>query len=216
MSCEQTGIPCNSIQILEPDASLPVGVAGGTSDPSLTERGSVVLAVNQSEVSVTFSAVKASEAYRFEYLYVDAFGVVNPGTINPVPIAQTKYGFTVDLAGVPPIEGYILQWRVVVIEIGLVGAVDTPESFRVRMPFHFGAIPVPLPPEFRILEVLFTNPRSNTNYGFSELRVENLIDDPIDQVVVNIQVCAKAIGSFTITFNPLPPTENYYLVGRTP
>jgi hypothetical protein len=219
MSCcpPGSGVQCDTVQIIEPDESLPVGTAGGTADPTLQERGEVVLSIGQSEVSVVFAAVKASEVYRFEYLYVDAFGIINPGGILPTVQAQSKYGFTVDLAGSAPAAGYVLRWRVVVVLTSITpSAVDTPENLRVRMPFHFGTIPVPLPPEFSVLTVPFVNQRSNVNYGFSELRVENLDDDPIDQVVVNIQVVEKNLGDFTITFNPVPPTANYYLVARTP
>lgn len=212
-----SGVQCDTIQIIEPDSSLPVGTAGGSADPTLQERGEVALAIGQSQVSVTFQTVKASEVYRFEYLYVDAFGQINPGGILPTVQSQSRYAFTVDLAGAPPVEGYVLRWRVVVISTGPSSlVVDTPESFRVQLPFAIGTIPIPLPPQLLTLTVPFTNPRSNVNYGFSELRVENLDDDPVDQVVINIQVVAKTLGDFTITFNPVPITDKYFLVGRTP
>lgn len=206
---------CQNIQILEPDATLPVAT-GAAPDPAFQERGEVVLTQGQSEVSVTFQTPKAGD-YRFEYLYVDAFGVTNPGTIKPVPITQTTAGFTVDLAGVPPVAGYILRWRVTVVLVGVTPQVDTPESFRVQIPTPFPeGLPIPVPPQFYTLSVTFQNPRSSNTYGFSELRVENLVDDPGTQTPIAIQVCAKTTTNFTIVFNPTPPTANYFLVGRTP
>src|SRR5678815_1986403 len=133
--CPPGGIQCDTISIIEPDGSLPVGTAGGSNDPTLQERGEVSLAVDQSQVSVVFLAVKVNENYRFEYLYVDAFGEINPGGILPTVQAQSRYGFTVDLAGAPPVAGYVLRWRVVCVSTTpTVLAVDTPESFRVQLP----------------------------------------------------------------------------------
>lgn len=198
---------CGNITIIE-----------GNNDPNLTERGEVSLQNGQVEVSVTFGTPKASSVYRFEYLYVDAFGVINPGNVPPVVVTQTQYGFTVELAAAP-LDGYVLRWRVDVISISEVSNVDAPESFRVQLPTYSppGTPPIPpLPPQFFTLTVTFQNPRSNTLYGFSELRVENLVDDPAVQTPIAFQVCAKTQSGFTIVFTPLPPTENYYLVGRTP
>ena len=192
---------CNTIQIIE----------GGT-DPNLDEKGEVALAVGQSEVSVTFTRSKAG-TYRFEYLYVDAFGQVNPGTIEPVVTAQTQYGFTVKLGGVAEATGYVLRWHVVVISVTTSFNVDAPESFRVQIPNVADLAP---PPAARVLTVTFQNPRSNTLYGFSELRVENLIDNPATQTPIAVQVCAKTQTNFTICFSPAAPTNNYFLVGRTP
>jgi hypothetical protein len=42
------------------------------------------------------------------------------------------------------------------------------------------------------------NQRSNTTYGFDELRVENPVDDVSIQTPVAIQVVAKTTGTFTI------------------
>lgn len=214
--CGNTGPQdCTTFQIIEPDATLPVA-SGAVLDPSLQERGEVVLNASQSEVSVLFAVPKAGD-YRFEYLYVDAFGVSNPGTIHPVPITQSSAGFTVDLAGVPPISGYILRWHVVVVAIGSTLNVDAPESFRVQLPSAFPeGLPIPVPPQFFTLTVTFQNPRSGTTYGFSELRVENLIDDPGTQTPIVVQVYQKTTTNFSVVFNPTPPTQNYFLVGRTP
>lgn len=196
---------CRTIQIIEPDSQLLVATSSGSVDPALDESGSVILAIDQNEVSVVFAASKLSAAYKFEYLYVDAFGIINPGTIEPVVITQTVLGFTVDLAGEPPIEGYILRWRVVVASIDAIPiAVDTPESFYLQLP------------RAAIFTVTFTNPRSIQTYGFSELRVENLVDLPSNQTPILAQVTTKTFMSFSVGLNPKPPTDNYFLVARIP
>lgn len=196
---------CRTIQILEPDSTLLVATASGSIDQALDERGEVTLQIGQSEVSVTFVAEKLSDVYRFEYLYVDAFGVVNPGTINPVVISQTVHGFTVDLAGAPPIDGYILRWRVFVTSDTITPqTVDTPEDIYIRLSM------APL------FIVGFTVPRSSTDYGFSELRVENLTDAPAAQTPIAVQVVAKATTWFEIALSPTPPSNNYFLRVRTP
>ena len=210
--CPGSGVDCGTIQVIEPDGSLPVGTAGGSADPTLTERGEFILSAGNSEIAVPFVTQKASADYRFEYLYVDAFGVINPGTIMPVPVTQTAFGFTVDLAGVPPIDGYILRWRVTVITLGPVSSVDAPESLYVQLIHATLADPPPTP----VQDILFVNPRSNTQYGFTELRVENLIDPPADQYPVFVQVVEKRTDGFKVAINPLPNTENYYLAARTP
>lgn len=213
MSCcpPGSGVQCDTIQIIEPDESLPVGTAGGSQDPSLTERGEETLAAGQTTVNVTFVTPKSSEQYRFEYLYVDAFGVINPGTIMAVPTVQTKYAFTVELAGEPPQEGYILRWRVVVISIGETGVIDSPESLYVQLNHTIGDESTN-----PIQDILFVNPRSGTSYGFTELRVENLTDDPLIQYPVFVQVVEKRIDGFKIAINPVPDSPYYYLAVRTP
>jgi hypothetical protein len=65
--------------------------------------------------------------------------------------------------------------------------------------------------------VPFTNPRSGTNYGFSELRVENLLDPPASQAIIRVQVTAKTISDFTLSVNPTPANgSHYFLAARTP
>lgn len=212
MSCPNSGIECDTISVIEPNGDLPVSTAGGSGDPTLSERGEVILSAGNSEIAVPFVTAKASNEYRFEYLYVDAFGVINPGTIMPVPVTQTQYGFTVDLAGVPPVDGYILRWRVVVVSLGPTSTVDAPESLYVQLNHTDLSDPPPQP----VQDILFVNPRSNTTYGFTELRVENVIDDPLTQYPVFVQVVEKRIDGFKIAINPLPDTENYYVAVRTP
>jgi hypothetical protein len=208
---------CQTIQLIEPDFTLPtVTLPPPGNDPSLVESGNVILAANAGVISVTFLTPKAGD-YRFEYLYVDALGLANPGIIDIIPVTQTMTGFTVDLAGVPTVAGYILRWRVtvVIISTGPV-QIDAPESFRVQLPQSIAGPPAPLPVSYYTLQVLFVNPRSTTTYGFSELRVENLVDLPANQSVIGVQVYEKDTLGFKILFNPLAHTANYYLVGRTP
>ncbi len=198
------GTECRVVQVIEPEGTVFVSSSGGSSDQSLDEMGSVTLAAGQTTVPVSFETPKAGENYRFEYLYVDAFGVANPGNIAPVPTIQTIYGFTVKLAGPSILAGYILRWRVVVIEFGIGGVLDAPETIYTRLP------------QASLFTVQLVNPRSTTNYGFDELHVENLIDDVETQTPVLIQVVEKTQTSFTIGINPTPPTDNYYLAARVP
>lgn len=204
------GGQCTTIQILEPDSTLLTSTSSGSIDKALDERGDLVLSAGQTEATVTFQAQKLSDKYRFEYLYVDAFGVVNPGTITVVPVTQTQWSFTAELAGDPPQDGYILRWRVVVESSELSGIVtppvaDTPEVIYRQIPS--GSM---------IFQVIFVTPRSTQTYGFIELRIENLIDLPGEQTPIALQVVAKQKESFTVALSPSPPNNNYYLAARTP
>lgn len=192
------------IQIIEPDSALATGQSSGGGDPSLDESGSVPLEVGVDTVEVTFQTPKASVNYRFEYLYVDAFGIFNPVDIEPIVQLQTHFGFTVNLVVTPSEPGYFLRWRVIVIEIPSIPDVGAPESIRLPLPVA------------NLFTVFFGNPRESVEYGFSELRVENLADPPAEQSPIHIQVVAKTLSSFTIGVNPSPPTLNYVLVARTP
>ena len=197
---------CQTIQVIEPDPTAVVGTIPAPGfDPSVTEQGDVVLDVDDGIVSVTFSTVKAGD-YRFEYLYIDALGIGVPQIIPVVPVNQSLYGFSVDLGAIVLQEGYILRWRVVVVSLVQVSSnlIDFPEAQRIQLP---------LAP---IANILFVNPRSNTLYGFTELRVENLTDVPAVQSPILVQVVLKTTLGFTVALNPTPPTGNYYLVLRTP
>ena len=210
-----TGIQdCDTIQIIEPDNDLPVDQTGASNDPTLTERGEEVLVVGQTQVTVGFKTQKLTAGYRFEYLYVDFIGSAqdnpNPGTIMAVPVQQSLNAFIVELAGAPPTTGYVLRWRVVVTEVSAIAVIDAPESFRIQLP---GGITTSI---ITKMDVPFVNNRSNKNYGFSEFRIENLIDDPDDQSPISIQVYDKELSKFSVTWNPYAPTSNYYLVARTP
>ena len=206
---------CGTIQLIEPTNDLPVDVTGASNDPTLTERGEVPLGVGQTQVTVTFQTQKLTAGYRFEYLYVDFIGSVvdnpNPGTITAVPVQQSLTEFIAELAGTPPTTGYVLRWRVVVVEVSAIAVIDAPESFRIQLPGLGSSGPVPT-----VMDVLFVNPRSNSIYGFSEFRIENLIDDPSLQSPIVIQVYAKQTTKFSVTWNPYAPTNNYFLVGKTP
>ena len=200
----QTGCPdCPSIQLIEDGSTIILPPV----DPSLEESGSVNLFVDPITdlIHVNFLTPKASDQYRFEYLYVDALGLVNPNDIIPVPVAQSIFGFTVDIGAVKPVgPGYVLRWRVVVFSLVSTGNLDEPETIYVRLP------------RTNIFMYNLLNPRSSTDYGFDELRVENLADLPDQQAPIWIQVVQKTQVSFTIGLSPTPPTDNYFLSARIP
>lgn len=198
-------LECSNIQLLEPDGDVPVAIQGGV-DPALDERGEVILTDNQSEVSVAFVKPKLNANYRFEYLYVDNLGIAQPGVITAVPVNQTTMGFIVELAGAAIGLGYVLRWRVVVVDAGITPAPtpDVPESIYVNLPQN------------SVFSYFFQNPRTTQDYGFSELRVENLIDLPGFQTPILAQVIVKQQGAFTVLLSPTPNNGNYYLVARTP
>jgi hypothetical protein len=198
-----------TITLIQPDDLVLSATSSGSSDLSLDERGELALTVGQASAQVVFTTPKAGD-YRFEYLYIDNLDPENISNISAqmsvVPVIQTPYGFEVQLAGAPTALGYVLRWRVVVTHIsGLAGAgLDSPERLRVKLP------------QADSLLVNFIHPRSSTDYGFSELRVENL-DDPVAlQRVILVQVAIKTIYNFTVGLNPSPDNDNYYLIARTP
>jgi len=205
---DPTTTQCRTVQLIEPDDQKLVATSSGSADASLDESGVTALAPGafDGEVTINFQTTKAG-AYRFEYLYIDAFGFDNPGAIVVVPKTQTLYGFTVDLSGIPLDFGYNLNWRAVVVEIGSTVAPPVDEPFSAYLP---------LPALAAAFHVTFPTPRSNPNYGFSELRVENLIDLPGQQTPIAIQVCVKNEFGFTIAMNPHPPNSNYFLSARVP
>ncbi len=208
MSCEnfQTSNPqCRTIQLIEPSDTLLTSItSSGGRDQSIDESGSIALSVGSARLFVPFETQKVSANYRFEYLYIDALGIPNPGNIEPVVVDININGFLVDFAGVSIEEGYILRWRVVVQDITINLIVDAPEDLRLQLS------------PARTFTATFVNPRSTTNYGFSELRIENLTDPVDDQRIVNAQVVAKTTLGFTVGLNPPPDTTNYYLVCRVP
>src|SRR5262245_18005995 len=188
MSCSPSD--CNNVAVLGDD---------GGSNLNLDENGFVNLLQGQVEVAVNFTVPKVNGGYRFEYLYVDAFGKINPGAINPVVISQTQFGFIVDLAAAPPEAGYVLRWRVVVIDLSAGTTVDAPEVLYIQLNHTIGdeaTVPVQ--------NIFFLNPRSTITYGFTELLVENLTDDPLDQYPVHTHVVEKRLDGFKIAINPVP------------
>jgi hypothetical protein len=203
MICPQTGaIECDTVQIIEPKGDFLVDTGGVSSD--LDERGSVELLNGQTSVAVLFDVTKINASYNFEYLYVDAVGLVHPGAIQVIPTLKAAQGFTVLFAGAPIGAGYVLHWRVTIVRTSSIAAIDAPEDLYLQMP------------RTTTMAVAFVNPRSGVNYGFSELRVENLLDLIGNQAIINVQVHQKTETGFVIGVSPRPPTDNYFLKVRTP
>lgn len=210
MSCQdfQTSNPvCRTVQLIEPEDTLLTSItSSGGRDQSLDESGSMTIpaTLTAARLFVPFVTQKVSVNYRFEYLYIDTLGIANPGDVGPVVVNQTLNGFVVDFAGVPLSSGYILRWRAVVQDVTINLIVDAPESLYLQLP------------QARTFTATFINPRSTAIYGFNELRVENVTDPAVTQIIVNAQVIAKTLNDFTVGLNPPPDTNNYYLVARTP
>lgn len=198
---------CRVIQLIEPDQTSLTGIATGGTDQSLDESGIAPLTLGQLQVVVAFGTPKANESYKFEYLYVDDIAGTETVkfTIVPSVIQQTRYGFTVGLSGSPPGGNYVLKWRVVITSLVALTGLDTPEN--IRDPLAVG---------LATHVVTFSNPRSVDTYGFTELRVENLVDDPQDQTPIIPMVFQKRTTGFSVALSPSPPTINYFLIARTP
>jgi hypothetical protein len=194
---------CRTVQIIEPDSTLLTATSSGSADASLDEYGSLVLTQGQTEADILFVTPKAGE-YRFEYLYIDAFGVANPGNVEPVAFSQSPLGFIALFAGAPILAGHVLRWRVVVVQIGELAPFDSPQNLYLQLP------------QANLFLVAFTVPRSNVQYGFSELRIENLIDPPDQQTPILAQVVHKTQLDFTLALNPTPDSDNYFVKVRTP
>ena len=98
-----------------------------------------------------------------------------------------------------------MHWRVTIVRTSSLVQVDAPEDLYLLMP-HANLMTIP-----------FANPRSGINYGFSELRVENLQDDPALQAIIRVQVVAKTLSGFVVAVNPTPGVgSHYFLKVRTP
>ena len=208
MSCSSfstTSPSCRTITTIEPDDTLLSATSSGSTDQSLDESGSTAIPLNTPILRVNFVTPKASADYRFEFLYVDLLNQNSAGTVLPIVIEQTLSSFTVDLAGIPMVTGYILRWRVVVNSLLDFSQVDSPENIRVQ-----------IPQSVRELTITFVNPRSDTAYGFSELRVENLVDTIASQRYVVLQVGGKTQTDFTVGLSAPVISDNYFLVCRTP
>lgn len=195
---------CRTIQVIEPDSTLVVATSSGSVDQALDESGSVALPIGTLATQVLFITPKASVNYRFEVLYVDDLGIVAPFAIVPTVEDQTINGFTVKFSAAPPVDGFILRWRAVVVDTTLTPAsYDQPLSIREQL--VAGA---------SVHTVTLASPRTTQDYGFNELRVENLIDLPGQQTPILAQVVAKLVGQFTVALSPSPPNNNYYIVAR--
>jgi hypothetical protein len=199
MSCPTD---CDTVQLIEPRTDLLVDTAGSTSD--VDERGAVELSDGQESADVTFQIPKLNVNYRFEYLYVDALDLDDPGAVQVIPNGQSTHGFSVLFAGSPIGAGYVLRWRVVIAISSTLLQIDAPEDLYLQMP------------RASTMQVAFMNQRSNTNYGFSELRVENLDDPPGGQALIHVQVYAKTLNGCSLAVNPRPPNDHYFLRLRTP
>lgn len=193
---------CSTVQIIEPNSDLLVDTAGTTSD--VDERGELALTEGQVNASVMFVTPKLNTEYTFEYLYVDAMGDIQPGAVVVIPTVRSVDGFGVAFAGAPIGDGYVLRWRVVIARTSTLVQTDAPEDLYLQIP------------QTVLMTITFANPRSGTTYGFTELRVENLVDPPSAQAVIHVQVWQKTINGFSIAINPTPPSSNYFLRVRTP
>jgi hypothetical protein len=192
------------VQLLEPDEDVMVGIAGER-DQSLEEQGKVNLVNGQYEVQVTFVTPKFSDDYEFN-CYVENLIDPMPTVVQWQPQAHSKYGFRMALAPAVDSDNYVFYWHVRVRDsaVAVESIIDAPEA--ARTPLIQGAISQ---------TILFANARSNTNYTFSEFRVENLVDGD-NQFTIWVQLKGKGLNSFDITINPAPDTANYHLAWRTP
>jgi hypothetical protein len=170
----------------------------------MDERGELVLTEGQIHALVYFQVTKLNATYNFEYLYVDSLQDPHPGAIQVVPTLKSRDGFFVTFAGAPLNELSVLHWRVTIVRTSALVQIDAPEDLYLRMPQDI------------IMGVTFVNPRSTTTYGFSELRVENLIDPVNTQPVIHIQVGFKNTLGFYVAVNPRPRNDNFFLKVRTP
>lgn len=203
MSCGADITQCDTVQIIEPQDDLLVDSAGTTSD--LDERGTLDLSDGQINAVVLFQVPKLSAGYSFEYLYVDCEGLNQPGAVQIVPTVRAVEGFAVVFAGVPIGAGYVLHWRVNIHQATTLVLIDAPEDLNVPLDAHANT-----------QTIAFHQPRSGVNYGFTELRVENLTEPPANIAVINVMVTHKTISGFSIAINPRPPSEFYFLRVRTP
>lgn len=194
-------IECDTIQIIEPKGDFLVDTAGSTSD--MDERGEVALHAGQLHVVVYFRVPKLNPYFNFEYLYIDAMGNPHPGGVHVIPTVRANEGFAAVFAGSPVEAGYVLHWRVTIVRTSTLVQIDAPELLYLPMP------------RTSVMNVLFVNPRSNLNYGFTELRVENLSQEG-GQAIIHVQVIVKTLIGVALGVNPVPRSDNYFLRVRTP
>jgi hypothetical protein len=200
MSCVAN---CDTVQIIEPKDEFLVDTAGTRSD--MDERGELELHEGQVNAIVYFEVKKLNATYNFEYLYVDAMGDNHPGAVQVVPTIRAVEGFAVAFAGAPLNDLCVLHWRVTIVRTSSLVQIDAPEDLYLQIPINSGTMTIP-----------FTNPRSGTSYGFSELRVENLTENPGFQSPIHVQVYAKTLSGFSIGISPRPRSNFYFLKVRTP
>ena len=193
---------CATVQIIEPLNDSLVSTGGASSD--MDERGERPLSPGQLNCVIVFTVPKLNASYNFEYLYVDSEGDTNPGAVIVIPTVRETTGFAVVFAGRPLNTLAVLHWRVTITETTAIPLIDAPEDLYLQMP------------QANIMVVPFVNQRSGTNYGFSELRVENLVDPPAIQTPIHVQVYAKTLTGFSVAVSPTPPSTYYFLKARTP
>jgi hypothetical protein len=199
------------IQILEPDSDILVG-SGGSQDQALEESGSVQLAIGQLEVIVIFQTLKLSNDYEFTVNYIENLVDPNPASIEGVPVLRTQGAFKLELDAQPDTVNYTLYWRVRV-RSGTTTTQPIPTPSPSSDLPDSGITPITQGASSQLIS--FHQARSNKTYGFSELRIENLIDGQGQQSEW-IQVVDKQFAGFTIIINPPTDTGNYNLVWRTP
>src|SRR6266576_3815287 len=98
-------IPCRTVQLLEPDADVMVGIAGER-DQSLDEQGRVQLMDGQFEVEVTFETPKYSDDYEFN-CYVENTVDGTTTVVQWQPNAHSKYRFVIALAPAVDTNNYV-------------------------------------------------------------------------------------------------------------
>ena len=181
-----------------------VGIAGER-DESLDEQGKVQLVNGQFEVTVTFETPKFSDDYEFN-CYVENTVDPMPTVVQWQPQSRTKYGFTIALAPATDSDNYVFYWHVRVRDtaVAIGPIIDAPEAARSQL--IPGAISQ---------TIYFTNPRSGTDYTFSEFRVENLVDGD-SQFIIWVQLKAKTKNSFDVAISPPVENANYFLCWKSP
>ena len=177
----------------------------GGADQSLDEQGKVNLVNGQFEVTVVFETPKYSADYEFNCYVENTIDSITT-VVQWQPQARSKYQFTIALAPAVDSDNYVFYWHVRVRDaaVAVQPIIDAPEAARTT-----------LLPGAEAQTIQLTNPRSNTDYSFSEFRVENLVDGD-NQRPIWVQLVGKTTISFDIAISPPVDTANYFLAWRTP
>lgn len=195
---------CRTVVLIEPESDSLVATSTSAIDQSIDESGTVELTIGQTQVNVTFETFKISADYQFDSLYIENLVDEPAGAIEIVPTVRTQAGFTVELSGAPPTANYTLYWKVQArsgqASTSTSGSSQDPESNSTSL--DLGATSQ---------VITFTTARTGITYGFSEFRVENIVDAAATQQVEWVQVTGKTTSNFTIAINPPPDTANYKL-----
>lgn len=194
---------CRTIQIIEAENDSLVASSTAAIDQSIDESGTVDLETGQTQVNVTFETFKISDDYQFDSLYIENLVDEPAGAIEIVPTVRTQAGFTVELSGAPPTANYTLYWKVQARTgqaTSTSGSSSDPESGSTTLNAAATS-----------QTITFTTARTDATYGFSEFRVENIVDAAATQQVEWVQVTSKTTSNFVIAINPPPDTANYKL-----